>query len=73
MDPMYLKASKSSRLSYDWAVLRLKPHKRDPRITKDKMLTCNFDYDFKQEKNGMIKIAGYPNENEDFTTFPPRQ
>jgi hypothetical protein len=73
MDEMYLKASKRDRLPYDWAVLQLFPHNRDPRITKNKMLTCNFDYDFKKEENGMIKIAGYPNENEDFATFPPRK
>jgi hypothetical protein len=37
------------------------------------MLTCNFDYDFKEEKNGLINIPGYPNEEKDFTTSPSRE
>jgi hypothetical protein len=73
MDPMYLKESKGGRLFYDWAVLRLFPHERDPRITKNKMLTCNFGYDFNEESDRLIKIPGYPNEQEDFTTSPSRQ
>jgi hypothetical protein len=69
MDQNYLETSES-RLPYDWAVLQLLPHKKDPRITKNKMLTCNFDYDFKEEENGLINIPGYPNGEKDFTTSP---
>jgi V8-like Glu-specific endopeptidase len=72
MDPMYLETSES-RLPYDWAVLRLFPHEKDPRLSKNKMLTCNFDYDFKEEENGLINIPGYPNEQKDFTTSPSRE
>jgi V8-like Glu-specific endopeptidase len=73
MDQNYLETSKSTRLPCDWAVLQLFPHEKDPRITKNKMLTCNFDYDFKEEENGLISIPGYPNEERDFTTSPSRE
>jgi V8-like Glu-specific endopeptidase len=72
MDQNYLETSES-RLPYDWAVLQLFPYQKDPRLTNNKMLTCNFDYDFKEEENGLINIPGYPNEEKDFTTFPSRE
>jgi hypothetical protein len=46
MDQDYLKASVSDRFFYNWAVLQLYPHEKDPRIRSAKMLSCNFDYDF---------------------------
>ncbi len=32
------------------------------------MLSCNFDYDFNKEKDGLINIPGYPDEKKDFAT-----
>ena len=49
----------------DWVVLELNLLKGDNR-TKSKALKCNFDYNFDQEKEKMIKIAGYPDPRKDF-------
>ncbi len=73
MDENYLKEYKieSDRFPYDWAVLELLPHEKDPRLRKAKVLKCNFDYSFSKED--LINIPGYPDERYDFADSPKRR